>query len=165
MIPGIDRSIDRAVALLGTPRDYDDYVLFKVRPVSSGCCCFHCWPITWAELNEYIYPSGPVKDEGDALVKKDSAVFVLECHESGPEIIVYLGVAIALGELAKAIIELITTILNARRKESKASVKYKLTSKSRSGVEEIELSLPLSDEAVKQLQAYVEKSLENKSNN
>jgi hypothetical protein len=165
MIPPRERSIERAIALLGTPSAYEDYALFKILPVPSSCCCFHCWPKTWTEINEKIYPSGPIKDEGDALVKKEGALFVLECHESGPEIIVYLGTGIILGELAKAVIELITTILNARHRESHASVKYKLTRKSRYGVEEIELSIPLSDNAVKQLQLYVNKSLEKGSKN
>lgn len=43
--------------------------------------------------------------------------YVLECHESGPEIIVYLGVTTASLLLIKSVIDLITTLLKALQNE------------------------------------------------
>ncbi len=110
-------SIDRAVSLLGSRLDYGNYVCLKIRPENGGCCCFHCWPFTWQEVNKAIAPFGPIQDEGDVLIKTDDGSFVLECHESGPEIIVYLGGATAGVLLIKAIVELITTIVKSRSGE------------------------------------------------
>jgi hypothetical protein len=110
-------SIDRAISLLGTERDYGKYVCLKIAPETGGCCCFHCWPHTWQEVNKTILPSGPIEDEGDVLIETRDGSFVLECHESGPEIIVYLGAVSAGVLLIKAIIELITTILKSRSEE------------------------------------------------
>jgi hypothetical protein len=110
-------SIDRAISLLGSERDYGKYVCLKIAPEAGGCCCFHCWPHTWQEVNRAILPSGPIKDEGDVVIKTKDGDFVLECHESGPEIIVYLGAATAGLLLIKAIVELITTILKSKSEE------------------------------------------------
>jgi hypothetical protein len=114
---GLKYSIDRAVSLLKTPHDYENYISIKIRPVERGCCCFHCWPRTWDSINDYISPCGPLLDEGDVLIDKNNEKFVLECHESGPEIIVYLGVTTASLLLIKSVIDLITTLLKALQNE------------------------------------------------
>jgi hypothetical protein len=159
----LQRSVDRAIALFNTPHEYDKYVSIKIKPLRGGCCCFHCWPETWAVINEHIRPCGPIEDEGDVLVRKDNYEFVLECHESGPEIIIYLGVTTAFLALAKTIVDLITALLKARQKEHKASLKYKITVMSYRGVlEEVELDLPLSDEVRKQLEERIGGSLESR---
>jgi len=112
-------SIDRAISLLGTERDYGKYVCLKIAPETGGCCCFHCWPHTWQEVNRTILPSGPIEDEGDVLIDTRGGRFVLECHENGPEIIFYLGAGTAGVLLVKAIVELITTILKSRSEEQR----------------------------------------------
>jgi hypothetical protein len=118
-------SVDRAIKLLNTPRSYADYISFKIKPVSSECCCFHHWPETWDVVNDYIYPDGPIEDEGDALIRRDGTQFVLECHESGPEIVVFLGAVVSI-VLINSVVDLISVILRTRQKED-GPVKYKLT--------------------------------------
>jgi hypothetical protein len=112
-------SIDRAISLLGSEQDYGKYVCLKIAPETGGCCCFHCWPNTWQEVNQAIRPFGPIKDEGDVLIDTEDGRFVLECHESGPEIVVYLGAATAGVLLIKSIVELITTILKSNSEEQR----------------------------------------------
>jgi len=70
MNKNLETSLDRAICLLGTPKDDDNYVSIKIKPAKGGCCCFHCWPNTWAGINEYISPCGPIEDEGDVLIEK-----------------------------------------------------------------------------------------------
>jgi len=88
-------SIQRAAALLSYSGGPSAFVIIKLEPEPRSCCCFHCWPETWSTINRHIAPLGPIKDEEDVLIKHDDHEFVLECHESGPEIIVYLGLATA----------------------------------------------------------------------
>ena len=104
------KSIDRAIALLKTPKEYEKYISIKLSP-PSGCCCSHCWPETWQIINQTIAPCGPIKHEGDALIKKDGNTFILEQHESGPEIVIYLALATASATLIKSVIDLITAII------------------------------------------------------
>jgi len=82
----LEKSIDRAISLLKTPKEYEKYISIKLSP-PSGCCCSDCLPETWQAVNEFITPCGPVGHEGDALIEKDGNRFVLESHEGGPEII------------------------------------------------------------------------------
>ena len=106
----LESSLSRAIRLLNTPKNYENYISIKIKPVQGGCCCFHCWPKTWAGINKYIAPAGPMRDEGEVLIENDDGKFVLECHESGPEIIIYLGVAVASLNLAKSIVDLVIII-------------------------------------------------------
>jgi len=119
----LKRSLDRAIHLLNTPAIYEDYISIKIKPVEGGCCCFNHWPRTWADFNEYISPCGPLENEGAVLIDKNNEKFVLECHESGPEIIVYL-------EFGTAVIALIATLLKYRQKEThNFSLKFKTTTR------------------------------------
>lgn len=122
----IKNSIDRAIKLMRRANDYDDYVSLKIAPFPKGCCCFHCWPETWRSVNEYIYPQGPIEDEGDVLLKENGKEFVLECHESGPEIVIIATVSIA---LVTAIINLIATLVSALRKDRKCPTKIRIIKK------------------------------------
>lgn len=115
----MNKSINRAIALLKTPANYSDYLIFKMLPINGGCCCFHCWPEAWNAVNEHIKPYGRLKDEGDILLGQGDNKFVLECHESGAEIIVYLGVTTASLVLVKSIIDLTTTLLKSLQNERK----------------------------------------------
>ena len=109
----MQKSIDRATALLKTPKDYEKYISIKLSPLNISCCCSGCLHETWRIINEFIAPCGPVQHEGDALIEKDGNKFVLEQHESGPEIIVFLALATASLTLAKSIIDLISVIIKA----------------------------------------------------
>ena len=99
-----------ASKLLNTPSDYENYISIKLTSF-SGCCCSHCWPVTWQAINEFIYPCGPVGHEGEALFIKDKDKYVIKSHESGPEIILYMAGITASATLLKSIIDLITTII------------------------------------------------------
>jgi hypothetical protein len=152
-------SVERAIPLLGTERDYGKYVCLKVVPEMGGCCCFHCWPHTWQEVNKTILSFGPIEDEGDVLIDTPDGSFVLECHESGPEIIVYLGAGTAGVLLIKAVFDLITTILKSRseeprRRPGKLIITKRTFIRSRCREEKIvEIDLPLADGHAKMLAA------------
>jgi hypothetical protein len=161
----LESSLNRAIRLLKTPANYDDYISIKLKPVPSGCCCFHCWSKTWSRINQYIAPNGPLRDEGDVLIVKNSEKFVLECHESGPEIIVYLGVGVASITLVKSIVDLIATMLKTQKTEPKtASGRIKISKrrviKGQIETEDLlEIELPLSDEVVKIMNEKIEMML------
>ena len=165
----LKKSFDRAIDLLDTPPEYENYISIKIKPTHRGCCCFHCWPKTWDVINEYIFPCGPLEDEGDVLINKNNEKFVLECHESGPEIIVYLGFCTASIVLIKSIIDLITTFLktlqNGHQKhpgQLKIIKRYQIKGQ----VEEeeiIEIELPLSDDITKKLNDNIRNVLEERN--
>jgi len=108
------RSIARAAVLLGKIADAKDFTILKLLPDPRGCCCFHCWPHTWAAINDFIAPDGPIPDEGDVPIHVGESEYVLECHESGPEIVVYLGMATASIALIKSVVDLIAVFLMKR---------------------------------------------------
>lgn len=158
-------SIKRAASLLQCPESRDDFVILKLLPDPRGCCCFHCWPSAWAEINRYISPQGPIPDEGDALIRTKDGDYILECHESGPEIVVYLGVVTASLVLSKSIIDLVITFLKTLQKERHkplSSVKLSHRRVINGKVEDeilVEISFPLSDNTVKLLDRKIQKVL------
>ena len=153
----LKRSIDRAIGLMNTPADYESYISIKIKPVDGECCCLNHWQRTWTIVNDYIYPSGPVKNEGAVLIEKNKVRFVLECHESGPEVILYLGIGTASIVLVKSIIDLITTLLKTRQNEYHSrSGRFKIIKhfQTKGQVEEeeiVEIDLPLSENIIKKL--------------
>jgi hypothetical protein len=163
---GLKYSIERAISLLKTPHDYENYISIKIRPVERGCCCFHCWPTTWDLINEYISPCGPLLDEGDVLINKNNEKFVLECHESGPEIIVYLGVTTASLLLIKSVIDLITTLLKALQTEKGKRPFTLEVTKRRQIAEKIaeeeimRIALPLDEDTIKELNDNIKDAFE-----
>jgi hypothetical protein len=161
----LQKSIDRAVSLLKTPKEYEKYISIKFSP-PSGCCCSHCWPETWQEINHAIAPYGPVGHEGDALIGKNENKFVLESHESGPEIIVYLAVIKASATLAKSVIDLATTIIKSLpdKKNRKQPPRIKILKRQiiKGKIEEenlIELDIPISEDIEKQLEKKIKQVL------
>ncbi|OPY37142.1 MAG: hypothetical protein A4E35_01606 [Methanoregula sp. PtaU1.Bin051] len=159
----LESSLNRAIRLLKTPTNYEDYISIKIKPVQGGCCCFHCWPKTWARINEYIRPCGHLRDEGDVLIERNDEQFVLECHESGPEIISHLGLGIAA-------VDLIITLLKFLQEDRKAPIKLKLTKRRliKGQLEEeniMEIDLPLSDAIVERLNKNIERALKRKKKN
>ena len=145
-------SIDRATRLLNVPNNYDNYLSIKLTPVPSQCCCFHCWPETWDRINEYIKPNGPIPDEGDALIIEDEVKYVLQCHESGPEIIANIALTTAWLVLSKSIIDLIITfikLLSNEKRKSPSSLRITRKVIKKAEVEQedtIEIEIPLSKE-------------------
>ena len=153
MRDSLQRSIDRAAALLGTAPRSDNYISVKLAPADASCCCFHCWPSTWNAVNRQYARQEPMKDEGDLLVESETGTrLVLECHESGPEIVAYVGAAVG---LATAITQLVLFLLKARQRERKPcdSISMTLRRAARVGAveeeESLDVSLPLNDAAEK----------------
>ena len=89
------------------PREGEVPVSVKVR-IDTGCysrqCCPHAFSIIDRKVEE---------------LRKQGERFVLEEHETGPEIIVYLAVATAGLTLAKSIVDLLTTLIKARSEGQK----------------------------------------------
>jgi len=142
-------SIERAEQLFGLQDPNRDYLIIKISPASRSCCCFHCWPTVWQDVNAFLSPYGPIEDEGDALVG-DEPGLVLECHESGPEIIVFLGMVTAYLAFATAVVGLVDRILASMEKDNRADhhVIIRLNRSTAGEVKEersIELRLPVSD--------------------
>lgn len=170
---GLERSIDRAISLMKTPADYEKYISIKIQPVIGGCCCSHCWPATWNAINRYIYPCGPIEHEGDILIGKDDEQFVLESHESGPEIVVYIGAVSVSLVLIKSIIDLVTTLLKARQDDFRGnSANFRILKRRqiKGQIEEeevMEVKLPLSKNTIKKLNDNITNAVEKRkeSNN
>jgi len=155
----LESSINRAIHLLKTPAHYQDYISIKIKPIQGGCCCFHCWPKTWARINDYIHPL-EIRDEGDVLLETNNEKFVLECHESGPEIISYL-------EMGISAIGLIITLLKFLQEDNKTPAKIKIIKRRliKSQIEEeelMEIDFPLSDTVVERINKNLEKALKRK---
>jgi hypothetical protein len=154
-VNSLNSSIKRAQRLLKTPDDDENYISIKIKPANVGCCCFHCWPLTWREVNNEISQYGQLEDEGDVLLGKKGGKFVLECHESGPEIIIYLGVGIASANLIKSVLDIVLTIIRNRQRE-KIGAQFKITQrkvKSAEVFEEnvLEIDIPLTKENITML--------------
>ena len=160
----IENSVKRAKTLLNTPLDYNKYLLIKLTLEPFSCHALHHWPNTWKQINKYIYPSQPIADEGDALIERDENKFVLESHESGPEIIVYIGLANKLAELFKSIIDLAITIIKGFSDERRKQITHIKIIKRRvieGTIEEnvMEIEIPLSKKAEKSLEEKIYKLL------
>lgn len=160
----LHNSIDRAINLLATPKQYDKYISIKLSP-PSGCCCSHCWPKTWQIINQAIAPCGPVEHEGDALIEKDGDRFVLESHESGPEIILYLALVTASLTVTKSVIDLVNTIIKGLSKEKrKQPARLKITKRQiiKGKIEEeniMEIDIPISEGMEKQLEEKINQAI------
>jgi hypothetical protein len=121
MKSSLRNSIQRAQGFMGTVEAPTAFIVFKVRPEPSECCCTDCWPEAWQDVNDRIVPSGPVPHEGDAFVEADGGGLVIEGHESGPEFVVLLSVVSGSITVLRTIIDLI--LLFARKgRRSRRSV-------------------------------------------
>jgi len=151
-VDNVELSIKRAQKLLKTPENNENYISIKIKPISGGCCCFHCWPYAWKNISKEIAHYGQLKDEGDIAIGIGDDKFVLECHESGPELIVYIGIGITSVNLVASILNLITTIIRSRQQE-KIGTQFKITKrviKKTKVIEEnvLEVDFPISNENV-----------------
>ena len=161
----MQKSIDRAIALLKTPKEYEKYISIKLSPLNIGCCCSDCLRETWQITNQFIAPCGPIEHEGDVLIEKDGNKFVLEQHESGPEIIVYFALVTASLTLAKSVIDLISTIIKGLSNEPrKQPSRIKISKRQiiKREIEEenlIEIDMPISKNIEKQLEEKIKQAL------
>ena len=145
----VELSIKRAQKLLKTPRNNENYISIKIKRINGFCCCFHCWPRTWEAIISHY---GQLEDEGDIAIGVGDEKFVLECHESGPEIIIYLPIGIAGASLVINIINLILTIIKNMQQE-KSGAQFKITKRviNKSKVIEenvVEVDFPISKENI-----------------
>jgi len=104
-----------------------------------------------------------MEDEGDLLVTTDEGRYVLECHESGPEIVLYLTLAAATLNLVKPTVELISLFLKGLRWESRGA-RLKLTSRRvvHGKTDEevlVEIEMPLSPDTAKMIETEMTRSL------
>ena len=158
------KSIDRAIALMKSPNEYENYISIKLSP-PSGCCCSHCWPETWLKINQTIAPFGPVGHEGDALIENNGDKFVLEQHESGPEIIAYLALVTVPLTFVKSIIDLIVIIIKGLSKEHRKQLPHIKISKRqiiRGNIEEetlMEIDIPISRSIEKLLEEKLKQAI------
>lgn len=166
MSDNLQNSIDRAIKLMGTPTDYENYISIKIKPGQGGCCCLrHCWPRTWSAINEYIVPFGPIEEESDVLIGKNNDKYVLECHESGPEIILY---GVISGLIAEAVVGLIKVFLmNLQNEEHKHPGSLKIIKRRhiKCQIEEeeiMEVNLPLTEDVIKKLNFNIKKVINKK---
>lgn len=126
-----EKSIDKAAILLNIPPEYDEYILFKIVPSNAGCCCLRCMPEMWNSIKKYIdkdefgcdeYNHYIDKNEAEFLIEKDNVKVVLECHESGPELIVN-GLSISLTTVS--IIVTLVGIFASRKDKQSSHIKFR----------------------------------------
>jgi len=114
-------------------------------------------------VNSFISPCGPVGHEGDAVIGDGDERFVLESHESGPEIIAYLALTTASTVLAKSVIDLITTFLKCLSKEHRnqpprIKISKRRLVKGRVEKETImEIDIPVSKDTHRQIEERIKK--------
>jgi hypothetical protein len=143
---------------------HSEVVSIRIEPdFKTCCCCSHCWPLVWQQINEYIHPQGPVEHEGRVLLKIGDEHLVLESHESGPEIIMLVATSI---NLVTAVINLVTMICISLSKERKrpsriSIVKRRLVKKkvSEEIVLQIDMAGPTSDRDMANLEKTIRKTL------
>jgi hypothetical protein len=110
------RSFDRAIKLLGGNHKASDVISIKLK--SDSCWCFKHKPVLWEEINKFLGSQGPIQNEGDLLLKIDGESYVLQCHETGPEICMLVTASLS---LVTAVITLIVTMVNLFKAECKHS--------------------------------------------
>ena len=110
-------SVKRACTLFDAGSEDHEYISIKIRPINGGCCCFHCWPKTWEVVTQSVHTKEPLEDEGDALIIDGNNEYVIECHESGPEIVILIDRIVAYSSFLVSVAGLIFTIIQARQKE------------------------------------------------
>jgi len=112
-------------------KNRENHISLKIE--CESCCCSHCWPEVWRKVNESIHPQGPIVHEGRVEVKVGiGESFILEQHESGPEIIALTTASIA---LVTAIVSLISTMLHNLPRERKCPDRIKFVKRKTVGKE------------------------------
>ena len=87
-------------------RKDSNLVFLKIEPVPRSCCRSHCLPELWGNINSEISPQGPIRHEAsEILVLKDEPI-VLEQHESGPELLVFIDALTTLYNFVKFLFSL-----------------------------------------------------------
>lgn len=111
-----DHSIRRAEILLG-PLDAKRALVVKLSDDRHDCSIE--WRGTWDEVGRQLDTRLGERDR-DTLVTLDGVESVLELHESGPEILTFVGAAADAVTVAGGVATLVAMIAAARRKEAPA---------------------------------------------
>jgi hypothetical protein len=102
--------------------ELENVISFRIEP-DHGCCCSHCWPLVWEEVNKLIHPQGPIGHEGQVIIEIDKEKSILIQNESGPEIILLICASL---NLITASINLLVAICSSLRKERKCPSKVNI---------------------------------------
>ncbi len=100
----------------------ENLVFLKIEPVPRRCCCSHCLPELWKNVNNEILPQGPIGHEASEILELNNEPTVLEQHESGPELLAFLT---SITTIAKFIKFLLSLSIDSFRK--RGAVKVKIT--------------------------------------
>jgi hypothetical protein len=120
-----EKSLKNAKNLLDSTA-LEDVISLRLEPEPTTCCCSHCWPLVWQQLNELIRPNGPVEHEGQALIKIGSERCILVQNESGPELLFSVAASVDINALIDTVIKLISTLCSSLAMERKRSSKITL---------------------------------------
>lgn len=104
-------------------------ICIKIRPIGNSCC-LRCKNEAWEQINEYTQSYGKMElvcdNEGFIFVKQNDEQYILETHESGPEIIVAISASLG---LITAIVNLIIVIVKAFSNNYLQSLNVNITKK------------------------------------
>jgi len=100
----------------------ESLVFLKIEPVPNRCCCSHCLPELWKNINNEILPQGPIGHEASEILVLNNEPIILEQHESGPELLAFLT---SITTIAKFIKFLFSLSIDSLRK--RGAIKVKIT--------------------------------------
>jgi hypothetical protein len=131
-------------------------VILKVEPVPRFCCCSHCVPEFWTEINNEIHSQKPIEHEGVAILTLNNEKFLLEQHESGPELLAFLEAVNTIYNFAKLLLPLSIDSF-ARKGAAKIKVtKRIMTTRQKLVAEEI-FEIEISDKSKNTLDKIISK--------
>ena len=119
-------------------------VMLKIEPVTRFCCCSHCVPEFWTEINNEIHPQKPIEHEGVAVLTLNNEKFILEQHESGPELLAFLEAVNTIYNFIKLLLSLATDSFAKKGATKIKFTKRIMTTKQKLVAEEI-FEIELSD--------------------
>ena len=100
----------------------DNFIFLKIEPVPYSCCCSHCLPELWENINKEISPQGPIGHEASEIFIINDESIILEQHESGPELMVFINSLIHLYNFIKFLYS-----LSIDSFKKKGAIKIKIT--------------------------------------
>jgi len=100
----------------------ENLVFLKVEPVPRRCCCSHCLPELWKNVNNEILPQGPIGHEASEILVVSDEPIILEQHETGPELLAFLT---SITTIVKFIKFLFSLSIDSFRK--RGAIKVKIT--------------------------------------
>ena len=103
-------------------RKSSNLVFLKIEPIPRSCCCSHCLPELWRNINSEISPQGPIGHEASEILVLNDEPIILEQHESGPELLVFINALTTLYNFIKFLFSLSIDSFKKR-----GAVKVKIT--------------------------------------